>query len=485
MKKFLYSTLIFGFLFSTKVEAKKGIGLQVKDLFDSGEYRAAYKKLSSSKMRSNPHAANIRANALEKLGFYQTAFYERQLAASRIRKGSSVSKLAQHSLVLNRMNPLDSLQSSVRASSSPEFRAVLAKINSEKGQLAKALQVAPSPSAVASIKNHASRVQSARVLGTLAYAQGKNSLALQYLGASFEKSNGADLGSIRLLRAQVLFEAAQYREALNELKFLSRNSPSWFLGQMVGAWSAYYLKDYNLALGQLMNITNPYLAHKFNHEAFLLNAITLYEMCYFSQAEKNLELMKNKFMPVYRSLPSLASIASNSSSLYTALKKFSSAGTVKKIETQTNQARALFYDEILSDQSIAEILQGYQQIEKEEKTIASVASGALLTRYRESYAAGKREYLSRLSRMAQGKLDSMKKSLKETLEAANLVDIEIKTKLRERYKKSQTGFQKKVNYKKELFKGYEFWPFEGEFWRDEPGAYAFVATSVCEENPYQ
>jgi hypothetical protein len=67
------------------------------------------------------------------------------------------------------------------------------------------------------------------------------------------------------------------------------------------------------------------------------------------------------------------------------------------------------------------------------------------------------------------------------MENAALIEVEINTKIRERLIEAKVPSSIVVNYDAEVKKGYEFWPFEGEFWRDEVGSYAFATSSVCGE----
>ena len=55
------------------------------------------------------------------------------------------------------------------------------------------------------------------------------------------------------------------------------------------------------------------------------------------------------------------------------------------------------------------------------------------------------------------------------------------TKLRERLIRAEVPKKVEVDFDADVKNGYEFWPFEGEFWRDEVGSYAFATTSVCGE----
>ena len=90
-------------------------------------------------------------------------------------------------------------------------------------------------------------------------------------------------------------------------------------------------------------------------------------------------------------------------------------------------------------------------------------------------------YLTKLAKYSQALVEKMKNDAKESLEGALAADLEINTRIRDRLIRAAGPVNKSIDFKKEVQKGYEFWPFEGEFWRDETGGYAFATTDVCEE----
>ena len=90
-------------------------------------------------------------------------------------------------------------------------------------------------------------------------------------------------------------------------------------------------------------------------------------------------------------------------------------------------------------------------------------------------------YLNKLAKYSLALIEKLKNDAKESQEGALAAELEINTKIRDRLIRAAGPVNKSIDFKKEIQKGYEFWPFEGEFWRDETGGYAFATTDVCEE----
>lgn len=138
-------------------------------------------------------------------------------------------------------------------------------------------------------------------------------------------------------------------------------------------------------------------------------------------------------------------------------------------------------DGILGQPSISELDQGLAQVHREE-SLARSLDGSSKTRALNEFRDAKQEFLSFGASYARNRVDRMMQEINESLEGALSVEVEVNTRLRERLLTGKTGVRKTIDFDKELQKGYEFWPFEGEFWRDETGGYAFATSNVCADN---
>jgi hypothetical protein len=97
---------------------------------------------------------------------------------------------------------------------------------------------------------------------------------------------------------------------------------------------------------------------------------------------------------------------------------------------------------------------------------------------RELRDAATESYRSGVARI-QSRLNVLIQDAREMNEAVLAVDLEINTRLRERLIRNEVPLAKDVDVDAESKRGFDFWPFEGEFWRDEVGGYAYATTDVC------
>jgi hypothetical protein len=445
-----------------------------------------------SKTGYNPSADEnfSRADLLEKLGHYQLALGER---IQGIQKGKlampQISRVGELALVTDRLEPLVPVAVGLNKARVDEakwpasFRAALASLYLRLGDLRRAVAVAPDASELSSL-NSAARVKAIHVVAALEFAQGRLDRAAQILRNATE-IKALNPGLAYLQRSRIYFEAGRYDLTLGELVNVPRSNPAWYPGVLTAAWSAYHLQDYNLALGQLMTLINPYLAGKFNPEAWILESNVLYRLCHYQSSLATLKTLKDRYKDLPRSIQKFKR-------LY--------GGRYQGVSTLLNAARgeaaaqndiptahwSFIVDGVLSDESMADVDRSIIMARSSLKFLQSAfskksSSGvrSALAYYSKDLDLVKREALRKGIRVMDRKLDDMIAATNDALESALAIEVEINTRLRERLITGKVPVMKEIDFEAEVNKGYEFWPFQGEFWRDEAGSFVFATSDVC------
>ncbi|MEZ4815222.1 MAG: hypothetical protein R3A80_08480 [Bdellovibrionota bacterium] len=439
---------------------------------DSGDYEAALNILAGA---TDSSSRSLRAVIFEKMGYLHASLAE--LVGSYRQRPNRV--------IANRAGGLAFLLGETRLiqglpKDSVGVRLAIAQEELMAGNIQKAKATLPSVQAINSMQASPFKSKAIVLASAIHSATGNVRAALEVLGGDFPQTAGVDLAEIRLQRALVLFEVRKYAEALDELNYITRASPAWYRGQIVGAWAAFHVEDYNLALGQLMNLRSPFLAGKFNPEKHLLQSVVLFQLCHYESAGRAVAKLREDYGNMNDSFSKVSSLTQNPSKFYDQLKDYS-LGKVK----QESSALDKIWDGILGQPFIADASSSIEKLRFERKNIderfrsrsMQATRGALLRIFDKLEETYKLK-IARYSRSLVGKL---KNDVKESLEGALAVELEVNTRVRDRLIKAQLPVQKNIDFKKEVEKGFEFWPFQGEFWRDETGGYAFATTDVCEE----
>ena len=444
----------------------------VKNYMNDENWMGALRALGST---NDAASRSLRATLFDKMGYTHSALAE-LVASYRLRPNATVlNRIGGLAFFLNETRLIQGLPTN-----SNGMKLALSAEALMAGDIQRAKGLLPNADFLANLPPSALKAKATIFASAVHNAVGNVRDALVLLGGSFPETAGVDLGSIRLQRALVLFEVGKYSEALDELKYITRSSPAWYRGQIVGAWSAFHAEDYNLSLGQLMNLHSPFLAGKFNPEKHLLRAVVLFQLCHYDSASRALKKLRDDYANISSSFQKVSSATDAPARFYGELKTFAS-GKLK----QSNSGLDLVWDGIASQPIVADLSNSIEKIKFERQRIDQDFRTRELQGTRsfllKVFEKVEDSYETRLARYSKALVDKMKNDVKESLEGALAVDLEVNTRLRDRLIRAQAPVQKTIDFKKELTKGYEFWPFEGEFWRDETGGYAFATSDVCEE----
>jgi tetratricopeptide (TPR) repeat protein len=428
-----------------------------------------------------------RASGLDSLGLHHLALRERALIARAGRATpADLEEIGRTALVFDRLEVLTPIVNSAGGSIGgfpPSFRAALAALALRLGDANRAERYAPDVASLARIPEGAARNRALQILASIDVAQGRYTQAIEKFGAIGGRP--ADVAAARLQRARLYYDMARFPESLEELSNVQKNTAAWHPSVVVAAWSGYRVKDDNLALGQLMTLHSPYLATKFSPQTHLLEAAVLYRLCHYESAERSLGVLRRRYGKFRGFADRFRSTFGNRFGQVSAVLNYARGSREGLGEIAGEAEGRILLDGLLSDDGLLEVDRSLLQITVEDRALTRLTGQAtgrvaeVARAYRAEFEAARREYYRKGLRSIQRRLATMSSETGEALEDAMAVEVEINTRVRERLLRRETARMKDVNFEAEIRKGYEFWPFEGEFWRDEVGGYAFATTDVC------
>ncbi len=435
-----------------------------------------------------------RAQLLESLDFYHLALEDYLWAGIKNPlEGRALARAGELSLILERGADLDRLLMVLRRNGLPTsnwpaaLRISAALTEARAGNYAVAKVLIPSRSELSNIKDREARDLAFLHAASIEWQQGDLNSASSYLQGGIDNKSKIDGGIFRLQKARIYYEAQKFSDSMMELAKLSRTSTSWYGGVIVGAWSAYLMGDYNLTLGQLMTLQSPFLVRKFLPESYILQAATLYQLCHYQSAKRSLEILKaqysrlpaaiDRFGRQYRSSQQkIAAVIGHVRGRSVTLGGFDSVMVDRLMD-------GIYQDDTLPrlDRSLIQIASESKRFEALFPDAQTPAYKILRARYTKNLKDG-RDWIYRLfGRAIYRRLDQMKTDVADAFENLLPIQVEINTQIRDRLVKSRVPVGVDVEFDAEIKDGFEFWPFQGEYWRDEVGSYAFATTGVCRE----
>lgn len=311
-------------------------------------------------------------------------------------------------------------------------------------------------------------------------------------GETAEARNLKNLRELAFMQlARTHYGARQNRYALFYLQKVERGGAQWLESLFEASWANYRIGQYEQALGNLITLSSPFFRDEYFPEALILKAVVYFENCRYQEALSIIEDFEAIYGPVQEELNTLVEKNMDASEYFTVLdevRKKNKAGLVKKGSTDEILERIL--NLALTDKDLKKTVDSISELEGE---IDSFNGKADAFRYSnltkslvESLGQQRQQLVGRAGIMAKAKLDFENGQLK-TLRA-NGLRIKFETTDREKEFLQEllaAGGQKQIvtDYKvtSAVSDDQLYWPYVGEYWRDELGTYQYTLTKGCIE----
>ena len=300
---------------------------------------------------------------------------------------------------------------------------------------------------------------------------------------------GKDLRELAFMQlARIHYGVRQNRYAIYYYDKIDRGDPQWLEALFESAWASYRIGQYEQALGNLITLSSPFFRDEYFPEAMILKAVIYYENCRYRESTAILADFEKTYLPVNDELDSLLKKDMDASGYYQVLADIQKKSKSGQALTPTDRILERILNLALTDKdlkrtndSILELEDEIDAISKRSDTFRySDLSKHLLDALKQERSA----LVNKAGLMAKSKLETELAALKTLL--ANGLRIRFETTTKE---KEFLEAQLREGGKREIVKNYKYsvavaddelyWPFEGEYWRDELGTYQYTLTKGC------
>jgi len=222
-------------------------------------------------------------------------------------------------------------------------------------------------------------------------------------------------------------------------------------------------------------------------ESYILKAVIYFENCRYPEARSILEDFTHRYEPVYQELVRLVGRKVPNSAFYEEIEQGEKAA-----ETDRGSLVRKVLKIALTDDAIYRLNDSILQIEKEmdegvggRGRFARTGLGEDLV---QRLKADRARLVEEAGARARQKLEAERDDLKRLLEQGLRVKIEVSRKEREALeaalaKGGALNVLRPYKYTTAVSDEHEYWPYEGESWRDELGTYSYTLTRGCREGP--
>lgn len=290
--------------------------------------------------------------------------------------------------------------------------------------------------------------------------------------------------------ARVHYQFEQFRYAIFYYERVDRDSPGWLDALFEASWAHFRLGRYERTLGNIVTIESPFFYGAYYPEIHILKAITFYENCRYPEARAFLGDFEKDYAPVIGQLSSLLAENETPKSLFDALREMESALESESGRDGSDGAlKSRLVRLALSDKRVGQSRDAIAEVEAQLKALSELRAPAFAESETAETVRGALEtrqvFLTRAAgRLARQKLQGELSFLNDLKSKLVRVQFEIAKQEKEAYEaeirgESQTVPISDYAYTTATDDERAFWPFGGEYWRDELGTYEYTLTRGC------
>ncbi len=309
--------------------------------------------------------------------------------------------------------------------------------------------------------------------------------------------------------ARIHYQFEQFRYAIFYYDRISRDSEQWLDAMFESSWAHFRLGEYEKSLGNLVTLQSPFFAGEYYPESSILKAITFYQNCRYPEARAFLGEFTQNYGGVLDELNVLVGKAVTSSAesaeggekavdaagaksaeeLYEALTTLEKKVAEGKDDAASSIAlTARLLRLALSDKRVAGFRASIAEVDEEKARLTTLRGafngGATATELATALDARRAELVNGAGTLLRDKLEAERGFLTELKGKLVRIQFEIGKMEKETLEATMSNQSQTVNLNDYNFTSATdderlFWPFEGEYWRDELGTYQYTLTKGC------
>lgn len=289
--------------------------------------------------------------------------------------------------------------------------------------------------------------------------------------------------------ARALYQKKDFEGAIDMYSKIPRDHVMWHDAMFEKSWAMLRAARFRSALSNFQSLHSSYYDDFFIPESLLLRSIVYLYICKYDEIEKVLNLYDKQYGPVQTGIDNFLNSKASSESYFSEVQKayvmrkdedvikktILPLKVVNKISQEGNVRRSLAY--------IKKVVEERKSIE-ENPTLRSSAVGQYALKILNNRLNGARALTGD---MVKAHLENMNTELKDLQEQASLIRYEMINGKKETIKKRIAGkdlTDLQVDDKQDrsfyIQNGYEYYPFQGEYWLDEVGNYHYLGKQSCE-----
>lgn len=314
--------------------------------------------------------------------------------------------------------------------------------------------------------------------------------AFQTLLASRDGAPVTDTNRVasQIAVARALYQKQDWDASIDAYAQVPRDHFLWHDALFESSWAMLRAARFRSVLSNFQSLHSSYYDDFYIPESLLLRSIVYLYICKYDEMEKVLSLFENTYGPIRAKIGDFIRTNNDPMEFYTEIEKGQQIkknnknltlrlpyNVVKKISEEGNVKRALFYIRRLGDEKARiDANPGFRSTPVGQYSLKVVNN------------RGRNARLA-VGDMAKAHMLNMRVELRDLYEQAGFIRYEMINGKKESLKMKLAGkdlpaeqIDEKIDRTFYVQNGYEYYPFQGEYWLDEIGNYHYLGKQSCE-----
>ena len=275
----------------------------------------------------------------------------------------------------------------------------------------------------------------------------------------------------------------QFRYALFYYDKISRDSEAWLEALFESSWAYFRLGNYEKSLGNLITLHSPFFVDEYFPESLVLEAITYYENCRYPEARGILDEFEKHYGGVRDELTKITKEGKKPEEYYKLLEEFEA-----KEQNETNRLTLRLVRLALSDRGLHDLDVAVNEIDDEMKRMGQVVVGMTASplgqQLEQALQKRRADVVGRAGTIMRDKLIAERDDLKALSNQLLRIQFEITKMEKMQIEADMRGESLVVplaeyGFSTAVDDEHEYYPFVGEYWRDELGTYEYTMVKGC------
>jgi tetratricopeptide (TPR) repeat protein len=291
-------------------------------------------------------------------------------------------------------------------------------------------------------------------------------------------------------QARAFYQGKKWKEAAEIYRTIPKDHPLYRQSLMELSWALFRAGQFRSALSPLRTLHTPFYENFYDPESLLLHGTILLFICHYDEIEPIAKSFDQNYYPAFSKIQEWLNSPHSDADYYLEVAKTRKALIETKIkgEAKTETLLPFFVVRTLLEEPDIRMLIDYMdEIAKEKKILEKVYAKTMLMSYGSQILEGrKRATQKQIGALVKERLSAKLLEFNEFATQFDFLKYETingqRTTLKKKIAENAPSGQIDDELTRDFYiqNGYRFWPFDGEFWRDEIGNYQYVGVNRCE-----